>query len=341
MSKSSLTAFELLRLEEVPDAPVFVLEGSEEYLAEQVTARLKSEILEAGFADFNHQVVRCAKATGAGQLLDAMAELPVMTARRLLELRDVAHLSEAVSEKAAQALAESARSGLVAVLTYDGGRKKSVPPLVAEGRRLGITVQCSLSPEQLAGWVRDRLAGLGVKAGSGAVEAVVERTGQDLRLIASHLERLALFVGKAETVTRKHVEELVPLSSVVQMWRLTDAVGKRNFPEANRILELQLARGEGAGAILGYVNSYVVSLIQIGGLSKELGSPAAVAKAIPRKKEFQVKKSLQELKTWGTRDLEQAFEMMARADQRIKTGSDPRLVLELLLLQLCNRRPGR
>lgn len=342
MSRSkSVKAVALLGSGKLPEARVYVLEGREDFLAEQVTSRVKRAVLETGFEDFNHQVIRCTRSTSAGQLLDALAELPVMTERRLLELRDVGNLPPPVSKQAGQALEESTRSGLVALLTYNAGRKKAVPGLVEAGRRLGISVACSLSGGELTAWVRQRLDRLGVQPGPGAVEAVVERTGEDLRLIASHLERMALLVGAGQTLERRLVEELVPLSSVVQMWKLTAAIGKRDFKQAHHVLSVQLSQKEGPGAILGYINAYVVSLVQVGGLYKELRSARAVAEAIPAKKEFQVKKTLQELKSWSGRDLEQAFEMMARADQRMKTGADARLVLELLLLQLCNRRPSR
>ncbi len=323
----------------LPDRSAFLLEVVDEFLEEQVVRKFRRALLDTGFEDFNFQQLRCSRSTGAGQVLDALAELPVMTERRLLVLRDVDALSDSTSKTAAANFAHIRSEGLVVLLTYAPSRKKTLPPLLDEASKVGLKIRCALDQKEIAAWVRGQLEELGVKAGRGALEELMERSGENLRSLRSQLERLAMLVGPGGTITKKQVAEVVPFSATVQMWKLTAAVGQRQLEQAIKILDNQLERGENPGTILGYINAYLVSLVQVGGLYKRMGSISAVTQAIPRKKEFQIKKTLQELKTWSGRDLEQAFEMMARADQRLKTGSEVRLVLHLLLFQLCNRRP--
>lgn len=339
--KKKLTAGQFLEAAGPPASEVLLLEASDDFLEEQVLNRLRADLLEPGFEDFNYQMIRCSRTTGAGVLLDALAELPVMTERRLLVLREVDSLAESTSQALALGLGEGRAQGLVAVLTFAPSRKKSKPPALDAAAKLGPVISCSMPAEEALHWAREQLNALGISSAGGALEELMARVGENLRSVRSHLERLAMLVGKGGKITKKQVQELVPFSSTVQMWKLTAAIGGRKLGEAVTILDAQLDRGENPGSILGYLNSYLVSLVQTGGLFKRLGSAAAVAKAMPTKKEFQIKKTLQELKTWGARDLEQAFEMMARADQRLKTGSEARLVLQLLLFQLCNRRPAK
>ncbi|CAN0457764.1 unnamed protein product, partial [Phaeothamnion confervicola] len=134
------------------------------------------------------------------------------------------------------------------------------------------------------------------------------------------------------------VEELVPVSSEEQTWRFTSAIGKKSLAEAYIVLDQLLARGEPAGSLLSYLNTYLVGLAQLLHLRQELKTPAAIAAALPRKTEYQVKKNLEEAASFSPQDLRGAFDRIERADFRIKTGSDPRMMLQLLVLQLCSRR---
>ena len=315
-----------------------MLEAADEFLEEQVLNRFRKLILEPGFEDFNYQKIRCAKSTKPGPLLDALAELPVMTEGRLLVLQNVELLTPDCAELAAREVELGLAAGVHLVVSYTPARKKLKSALVDLVAAKGMVLRCEMGQEERQRWAEDRLKQAGVKSGPGAIAALLERVGDNSRSVASQLDRLALLVGKGQAVTRKEVEAIVPVSSTVAMWKLTAAVGKRDLPGANSILNRVLSQGEHPGTILSYLNAYLVGLVQVGGLYKRLGSTAEVAKSIPRKKEFQVKKTLQELKTWGRRDLELGFEMLARADQRMKTGHTPRMVLQLLLLQLCNRR---
>lgn len=338
MSKAhKLTASRFLAGKSDP-GPLTLLEASDEFLEEQVLERFRAAILEPGFEDFNYHKIRCLKSTRAGPLLDALAELPVMTEGRLLVLQNVELLSPDCAEAVAGEIAAGLGRGVHLVVSYVPGRRKLKSALVDLIAKQGMVLRCEMGAEERQRWAEERLKSVGVKAGPGAIAALLERVGDNSRSVASQLDRLALLVGKGQTVTRKEVESIVSVSSTVAMWKLTAAVGKKNLPEATSILDRVISQGEHPGTILSYLNAYLVGLVQVGGLYKRLGSPAEVARAIPRKKEFQVKKTLQELKTWGRRDLELAFEMLARADQRMKTGHAPRMVLQLLLLQLCSRR---
>ena len=126
----------------------------------------------------------------------------------------------------------------------------------------------------------------------------------------------------------------------MQTWKLTAAIGQPNLRQAYALLE-KLMQHEPAQSLLSYLNSYLLGLVQVHQLKPRFKTAAAIAKEIPRRSEFQIKKSLEELASWNETDLGNAFERLARADFRIKTGSDPLLVMQLLVLQLCSRSGAR
>ncbi|MBI3929546.1 MAG: DNA polymerase III subunit delta [Armatimonadetes bacterium] len=339
-AKKPLGALEFLQSERVPQADVYLLTGSDDFLLEESLRRLRRHLIDSDFADFNHGIVHCSAKTRSAELLDALSELPMLTGRRLLELRAIESLTPAAAQAAAPVL-EDLGTGMVVVITAapPQGRKKATEnALLQVASRVGVTIHCQVSEGERPEWVRACAGQLGLKPEPGALEALLSRTGADLRLLHSHLGRLSAYAGPAGKISREDVEQLVPFSAQIQTWRLTAAIRSRDFAEANRILDQLLGHGEQPGPLLSYLNSYLVSLVQTEALRRELGSTAAVARALPRKTEYQVRKTLEEAGTWSSSELEMAFEGLLRADMRIKTGAEQRLVLELLLLQLCSRR---
>ncbi len=338
-------AMQLLQAPRLPQAPVYLLTGADDYLREQVLERLRREVLDPGFAEFNHARIHCTASTRVSDVVNALMDLPMMTDRRLVEILEAQALPAEVGRALVVPLQEAAGSGgtLVALGWRPAGRAVGSTSLKEAAARLGLHVDCALAEADRPAWVQAALDRLGVKAEGSAVAEILKRTGSDLRHLASQLDKLALYAGPEARITREDVTRIVLRSTEVKTWELTAALGKRNLRDAVRVAETLLEEGEQPGGLLSYINSYLRSLVQVQVLAARHGpSPAALAREMPGKKEFQIRKALDEVRTWAPVELHRAFEMICRADLRIKTGGDPRLILELLLIQLCNRRgPSR
>ncbi len=318
---------------EPPRSSVYLVLGKDEFLVDLALDHLRSHTLEPGLAEFNHRVLRCSKAMKSGVVLDALAELPMLTSVRLLELRGADELAPPVAQAAVTGLEQSARDpGVVTVLTAASLPKKE--SLLSAAARLGVTVQAEISESDRPAWLRARLKLHKARFESDAQQELLTRVGDELRLLESHLTRLALYAG-AEPVTRSMVREMVPFSASVQIWRLTAAIGQGSLKEAIEVLDRLMADDDSPIGLLSYLNSYCNSMAQVGHLSP---SQAELKAAFPAKKEFQLKKQVQEAATWTSRDLSTAFESLLKADLRLKTGSDGRMVMQLLLMQLCSRQ---
>lgn len=329
-----MSATEFLKLPKVPAGKLFLLSGSDEFLRDQVLERLRKALLDPGFAEFNHQVVRCQASTKLQAVSDALAELPVMADSRLLELRSLEALNAKVAEAALPSLHEGVKDPRLAlVLTYEKAN-----PLTNAVAGQGLTVTCQVEEKDRAAWARVEQERLGLKLEEGVLEALLERTGGELRQLAAHLEWLTLYAG-GETLDHATIEKLVPVSSTVQTWKLTAAIGERNYQQAIELLDRLLGAGETAGTLLSYMNRALLSLAQVVALKREHKSLADVGAAMtPKKTEYQVKMSLKDAASWTEAELAATFDRFTRADMRIKTGEDPRLVLQLLLLQMCSRK---
>ena len=320
-------------------ASLYWVTGPEDYLREQIQRKLRRELLDEGFAEFNHQVLRLTPSSKSGVLLDALSELPMMTDRRLLELQNVQELGAKVADELCKMLQqEKLHPGLVVALVGDTPKSKS--GLWDHLRSRACVLTCELEAKQRGDFVAYCCQQHKLELTSQQQNLVAERTAGSLRLITGAVERLALFAGENHQVSGADLDQMVHDSAEVQTWKLTAAIGQPNLRQAYALLE-KLLQHEPAQSLLSYLNSYLLGLVQVYQLKPRLKTAAAIAREIPRRSEFQIKKSLEELASWNETDLGNAFERLARADFRIKTGSDPLLVMQLLVLQLCSRSGAR
>jgi DNA polymerase III delta subunit len=311
--------------------------GPEEYLRDQALRKLRAQILDPGFAEFNHQVLKVSAATRLSVLLDALAELPMMTDCRLLELQNVHELPAKLGDELAAALTRQSYPGLVIV--FAGETPKTKSSLWEELKKSATVLTCDIDPKARGEFVALCCAQCKLELDGKQQATVAERCAGNLRLIQQAVERIHLFAGDKRRVSDAELDTLVHDSAETQAWKLTAAIGARKQQEAYHILHRMLQQdGSQAPGLLSYLNSYLLGLVQVAELKPRLKTAAAIAKELPRKQEFQIRKTLEELATWNETELATAFERLARADHRIKTGSDPTLMLQLLILQLCSRR---
>jgi len=342
LAAAPIKVLEVLRKGLPPSATVVLLSGDDEYLHELVSKKLESGHVDPDFRDFNFRRIDCNRSVHAGPLAGTLSELPTLVDSRMVVLMRVSQLSKPVSTRLAEIWKESLAPGTILLATA-GGKVKDNPfwdSLAANGQ----LVDCRLTDKEVDVLLKSFCKRQKKRFDSRVFEVLRQRVGMNLRHLLSHLERCLLSLHNDEILTPEHIEKLVPYSAEVAMWKMTKAIGERDHREALAILDNQLDRGEQPGSIMGYINSYLVSLVQIGGLMKTHRTAAEVARAIPRKTEYQVKKSLEDLRTWSSTDLEQGFEALTRADFKSKGGEgggDPRLLLQMLILKLCSRKRSR
>lgn len=337
--KSSAKVLDVLRKGISESASIVLLSGDDEYLHEMVVKKLEQTQVDPDFRDFNFRKVDCLRSTGPGQLAGILSELPTLVDTRLVVFQRVSQLSKTTATRLGELWKESLAPGTVLVVTAGGKVKDN--EFWQSLARVGLSVDCKLSEKEVDVLLSSFCKKRKQQVSREVLGVLKERVGLNLRFLLSHLERCLLSLQEGESLTVDLIESLVPFSADVAMWKMTKAIGQRNHREALSILDKQLDRGEQPGSILGYLNSYLTSLVQVGGLMKVHRSAAEVARAIPRKTEFQVKKSLEELRTWSAQDFEQGFDALARADFKNKGGdggADPRLLLQMLVLKLCSRK---
>jgi DNA polymerase III subunit delta len=327
--------------------PVYLLYGEESFLMEELVLALRATVTRPETAPFNYHVLEA----GADQVSEALAlvqTMPFFDARRLVIVRDCPAFlpsrrkqEEEPDEQGSQSdsggeallayLKQPAESAcLVFTLKSADSRKKATKAAMS----LGGAVECR--PFGLADavlWVQERAGLYHKQIKDEAAHLLVEKVGTDLRSLDSELNKLSLYVDPEPAITAAHVARAVPGTAETEVWRLTEAIMLRQREKAVQYLEAVLREADHPLQVLAAVSSQFRQLLQVQSMGRR-GISLTEGPTLVRMHPYRYKILSRQASQYPRQALTGALERLLAADLQMKSGYDPRVVLETLVVEL-------
>lgn len=301
---------------------LYLLQGDDD-IEKSALGHEFEELIEDGLRAFNVERIHAGEVTSGEKLADFVSSLvatartlPMMAPRRVVIVLQAEALlvPKRESEAATRALDE-----LEALLTEPEPQTTLV--LVAGAldkrsrmykllSRQAVLVQCGAIEDQADAerWIRNRLAAAGAQIDPAAARLLAERGGTDIKRIRNDVERLLLYTLGQKTISGDDVRQVVGPAALQDDWALTNAIEVGDAAAALGELALALDAGAAPEKILG----------QLGWLVRTKFPMIAPAGLRP------------------------AIEALFRTDLDLKrSAGDPRVLLERLVVELCDWKRGR
>ncbi|HLT37986.1 MAG TPA: DNA polymerase III subunit delta [Enhygromyxa sp.] len=345
-------------------APVYLLWGEDQAALKTVVEALREAVLRPGGAStgmeaFNHEQFDAPYVGAAAELLNACGQVPMMAARRLIELsspEDFGRHKRAEELDGEAKPLESKRDDAIdaiieyfdqpnpsTVLVIQSGNLKATSKLVKAAKKARQVVEHRFEPAEegeavgaLMAEARRREFPLSPAAATALVNAV----GTSMSELIPALERAVAFAGGAR-VEREHVEAVVASTREANVFDLTDAIGARDHVRALEILARMFSTGEKdsgqAMRLLGMLLWQTRRLCTV----KFARDPAAALNMKP----FAIRKLQQQANNFDEQRLRAAYAGLARLDSDLKGGSklayeSPYIALQRWILDTVGALPG-
>lgn len=330
--------------------PVYLLYGGEPFLEEELLKVMRAAIVQAETADFNYHLVDPASDQIQRALSIAQTQ-PFFAERRLVVVRDCPAFqaarrgggddSEADSEKEVTGGGEESLlsyfrqpspSTCVVFVMAQGvdSRKKVTKAAIAAG----VAVECRpLKEMDCVMWAQSRSRRYDKRLADGGARTLVEKVGNDLRLIDSELQKLSLFVGERPEINQGDVEAAVGGVAETEIYLLTEAVMLAQGPRALDLLTRMLRQVDHPLQILGALAGRFRQMLMVKALTARrlsIKEGAAQAKMHP----FPYEKMTGYLRSYPRDRIVRGMQRLLEADTAIKSGQDPKIVVEALVVEL-------
>ena len=217
-------------------APIYLLMGEEGYFVDALVDLLSDNLLEEHERAFN-QIVVYGKDTDEGTIINYARQMPMMGGRMVIIVKDAASLKKIDTLSLYTA---SPAPTTVLVVAYKG---KSVDKRTAFYKHVaakGVVFESSKPYDnELAPWL-DRY----IKRTKGctieekALRMVTDHMGTDIAKIVNEFDKLLTGLPEGtKLITADHIEQNIGISKEDNNYELTEAIGRREFAKAMRIVD--------------------------------------------------------------------------------------------------------
>lgn len=312
---------------------IYLLLGSESAIADRalskIIAELKSESAEI-------TTLFCGE-VALGEISDALSP-SLFSERRALILRDLQDLTEDAKVEITRYLDQTDPT-LTLVLVHKGGVKgKALLDQIKKSKPELIACEPLKKESEKEEFVKNLFLDLGRKAAPGAVSALVNATGTDLRELSAAVSQLAADTP-AGVIEESHVNKYHQGKIETTGFDVADKVMEGNFAESLITLRHAITTGTDPVMITSAIASSLRGIAKVSGTNRaqksfELAGELAMAP-------WQIDKARRQLNGWNANTLTAAVEAIAKCDAQVKGGaSDPIYALEQALSRICKARQG-
>lgn len=325
-----------LGYDEARPAPVVLISGPEQFLADRAGRSIRDAVRAADPAVEIHDVD--ASGYTAGELF-TIASPSLFAEPRLIRVEGVEKASDAFIDDAKRYLEQPADDTTL-VLRHGGGmRGKALLDAVrgAPGQALGaIEIACAelKKDAERLGFAQAEFRRLGAQISPVAVRALVAAYGSGLGELAGAIEQLV--ADRGTRLSEEDVERATEGRVEAGAFKVADAATSGDASGALTLLRQALLTGTDPIPLLAALNMKVRAMARVFGARGSSGQLAKEFGMAP----WQVERAQRETRGWREADLARAIDLAAETEWLLKGGSrDPEYALERYVL--CIARRGR
>ncbi len=217
--------------------PLYFIHGDEPFYIEQLADALEKAVVPESEKSFNQFVV-FGKDLEVGAVVNYARRFPFMAERQLVLVKEAQQVA-GIDNKDKNALLEqyalNPLPSTVLAICFQGNfdARKSLPKSFEKN---GVLVQSKkMYDNKLPDWVAEYIRSRGAKVSPKAIQMLVEYIGNDLKRIASEVDKMLLNLTVAEEISAAVVEKYVGISKEYNVFELQKALTQRDVLKANRI----------------------------------------------------------------------------------------------------------
>ena len=311
--------------------PLYLLLGPERYLRDKaaraitdaaLAGTLLREFNEASFSLLSDDVQAA---------VAAAEQLPMMSDRRVIRIRDFSRLREAQEDVLIAYVGNPVPSTVVIFITDELDKRKKATKSLLDG--CTVVDFSPLKDTEAKAWVKTRLKELKTAADDQVISELVRLVGTNVQTLFMELDKLASGAAETGRITLDLVEDLIGRSRELANWELTDHLLAGNRKKALEALHRLLEDEVEPLMLLGLIGSNYRKLALGKQVLMQKGQGEVFKYVFIQP--FKQSAYLETLRRADSAKLAQAIQRIADVDLAIKTSqATPRLQMEILVCEL-------
>ncbi|MCC5910320.1 MAG: DNA polymerase III subunit delta [Clostridiaceae bacterium] len=328
-------------------ANIYLVYGEEMYLAERFLNDFKKKLVPVGLEDLNLSFIE-GKEFSLEKLEDACETLPFMAERKLVIVKDLEVFTSKkknMSEEDEKALIKymGKMPEKTSLVFYNSASIDARKKIVKTVQKQGETVNCEkLNPKDLKMWIEKKIKQYDKAATEKTLTAFMENIDyigktatQSLLDIENEIKKVVAYIGDQQYIEVEHIEGILTNNFQNDIFKLLDAVEKKQPREAIKRLNTMVYEGEPIRKIIATLGNQVRNLLKTKLLLEEGYTSKAIASKIGIHP-FVATKCASHSKGFTIERLKELVEKFLQMDVTVKSGGMKEdIALELFIIEMC------
>lgn len=307
--------------------PVYLIYGTEDYLKKQYKSKLKAAVLGSS-DDMNYSYFE-GKDADPVKIMDAVNTLPFFSDKRIVIVENSGLFKSA--NPLSDHLKEMPDSTVLVFVEKEIDKRNKLYKTVKE---MGYIAEMNgVDETSLKKWIAGKLRSEGKKITGATLDHFLQKTGGDMELISSELEKLICYTMGREIITSEDVDAIIITQVSSQIFLMIDAIASKKQQTALQLYYDLIALKERPTSILYLITRHFNILLQVKELYQRHTDNSTIAKrvGIPP---FTVNKYVAQGRNFKTSTLLGAVEMATDIEEQIKTGRlNEKMGVEMLIVK--------
>ena len=311
--------------------PVYFLFGPETYLRDEAARSIADQAMSGTLLrEFNDSTFNLTS-DDARDAIAAAEQLPMMSQRRVVRIKNLGKLKEADEEVLLNYVNRPVDTSVVIFITEEIDKRKKLAKMLMAGAAFEFQ---PLKLNELQAWIRFYLKDLTAEIEPQALQRILETVISDLHTLANELNKLAAAALPSGRITTELVDSLVGRSREHMNWELSDHIVSRNRRGALKTLKDLLDDGVEPLLLIGLIAGTYRRMALAKALLSQGASPATIFSEV-RMPPFKQRDYLAMLNQVDSERLARTIRRIAETDLAIKTSkATPHMQVEMLVCEL-------
>lgn len=324
--------------------PIYLVQGTETYLAELFKTELTNQLIQSEDDQFNYATFDMEEQSLA-EAIEEAETIPFFGDYRLVFIENPYFLT---AEKKNTGLdhdlasliryLEQPSPSTILVLSANyqklDERKKITKALKKQATVVNVQ---PMAENEIRQYLHQTIQSEGYEIQPDAFELLLQRTNYQLTTLMGEIQKLFLYAAESKIITVTSVKELVPKSLEHNVFDLTNEVIAGHSEIAIQLYEDLLLQGEETIKLNAILLTQIRLFLQTKILSNLGYQQANIAETL-KVHPYRVKLALQQVRIFDLQRLEAIYDELVENDYRMKTGQmDKELLFQLFILKLAGQ----
>ena len=311
---------------------VYLLYGEERYLVQSYKSQLKTAIVGDDTMNFNQYT---GKALPVQEVEETAMTLPFFAEKRMLLLEDTGLFKSSADDRWIDLVKNIPQECHILFVEQEVDKRSRMYKAVKDGGYCAEMTHPSI--QQRTQWVLKGFGRNGLRLTQAALDAFLEKTGEDMENIRNEMDKLSAFCMGKEGITKDDVDYVCTEQTENRIFDMTQAVAEGKTQYALELYYDLLALKESGMRILFLIARQMNQLLCVKEMEKNRQTKDQIAAAL-KVRPFVVNKLTAQARQFTIKQLTNCVERCVELEEAVKKGNmNERIAVEMVLLSISNR----